>query len=83
MKRTIAPTLLAAVFATVFFVGIVPRAEAGVDKECSDVTLRSSFGYTSTGTLLDTYARPLLLALSLRSVGRPSTGKVILTQPRH
>jgi hypothetical protein len=54
MKRTIAPTLLAAVFANVFFVGIVPRAEAGVDKECSNVTLRSSFGYTSTETLFDT-----------------------------
>lgn len=57
MKRTIAPAILAAVF-TVFFLGIVPRADAGVDKECSNATLRGSFGYTSTGTLLDTYAPP-------------------------
>jgi hypothetical protein len=57
MKRTIAPAILAAVF-TVFFLGIVPRADAAVDKECSNATLRGSFGYTSTGTLLDTYAPP-------------------------
>ncbi len=58
MKRTIAPTTLVIVFATVFVLGIVPRAQAGEDKECSNATLRGSFGYTSTGTLLDAYAPP-------------------------
>ena len=52
MKRTIAPTTLVMAFATVFALGIVPRAQAGQDKECSNATLRGSFGFTSTGTLL-------------------------------
>ena len=52
MKRAIAPTTLAIVFATAFVLGIVPRAQAGDDKECSNATLRGSFGFTSTGTLL-------------------------------
>ena len=52
MKRTIAPTTLVIVFATVFALGIVPRAQAAQDKECSNATLKGSFGYTATGTLL-------------------------------
>jgi len=52
MKRAIAPTTLAVVFTTAFALGIVPRALAGQDKECSNATLRGSFGFTSTGTLL-------------------------------
>jgi hypothetical protein len=52
MKRAIAPTTLAVVFTTAFALGIVPRAQAGEDKECSNATLRGSFGFTSTGTLL-------------------------------
>ena len=52
MKRAIAPTTLAVVFTAVFAWGIVPRAQAGDDKECSNATLRGSFGFTSTGTLL-------------------------------
>jgi hypothetical protein len=52
MKRAIAPTTLAVVFTTVFALGIVPRAQAGQDKECSNATLRGSFGFSSTGTLL-------------------------------
>lgn len=52
MKCAIAPTTLAVVFTTAFALGIVPRAQAGDDKECSNATLRGSFGFTSTGTLL-------------------------------
>ena len=52
MKRAIAPTTLAVVLTTVFALGIVPRAQAGQDKECSNATLRGSFGFSSTGTLL-------------------------------
>ena len=52
MKRAIAPTTLAVVFTTAFALGIVPRAQASEDKECSNATLRGSFGFTSTGTLL-------------------------------
>ena len=53
MKRTIAPTTLVIVFATVFVLGIVPSAQAGEDRECSNATLHGSFGYTVTGTVLD------------------------------
>ena len=52
MTRAVAPTTLAVVFTTVFALGIVPRAQAGQDKECSNATLRGSFGFSSTGTLL-------------------------------
>jgi hypothetical protein len=52
MKRAIAPTTLAVVFTTVFALGIVPGAQAGQDKECSNASLRGSFGFSSTGTLL-------------------------------
>jgi len=52
MKRAIAPTTLAVVFTTVFALGIVPGAQAGEDQECSNATLRGSFGFTSTGMLL-------------------------------
>jgi len=50
---TIAPTTLGIVFATVFGLGIVPRAHAGEDeKQCSNATLEGSYGFTSTGTIL-------------------------------
>jgi hypothetical protein len=52
MKGAIAPTTLTVVFTIVFALGIVPRAQAGEDKECSNASLRGSFGFTSTGTLL-------------------------------
>jgi hypothetical protein len=70
------------VFATVFVLGIVPKARAGENEACSNATLHGSFGYTSTGTLLDTYVPSLLRVLSLRSVSRPSTETAILMQPR-
>jgi hypothetical protein len=43
------------VLATVFVLGIVPKARAN---ECSNATLQGSFGYTSTGILLDSYVPP-------------------------
>jgi hypothetical protein len=52
MKRAIALTTLVIVLATVFVLGITPRAQAGEPD------------------------------LSLKSVGRPSTGEVVLTAPR-
>ena len=57
MKRAIARTTLVVAFATVFALGIVSRAQAQA-QGCSNDTLGgSSFGYTSTGTLLPIYAQ--------------------------
>lgn len=58
MKRTIARTALAVVSATLFVLGIVPKAQASENQECSNATLHGSFAYTSTGTLLPVYAPP-------------------------
>lgn len=52
MKRTIAPTTLVMVFATVFVLGIVPSAQAGQDKECSNASINGDFGLTLTGTIV-------------------------------
>jgi hypothetical protein len=46
------------VFATMFVLGIAPKAQAWEDKECSNATLHGSFGYTSTGTLLPSFVPP-------------------------
>jgi hypothetical protein len=67
MNRTIAPTTLAIVFATVFALGIVPRAEAGEHRECSNASLKGSFGFTNTGTNL---AVPPPLAGPIAQIGR-------------
>jgi len=67
MKRTIAPATLVIVFATVFVLGIQPRAQAGERRECSDAILQGSFGFTSTGTLL---ALPPPLAGPFAEIGR-------------
>jgi len=67
MKRTIAPTTLAIVFATVLVLGIVPRAQADEHRKCSNASLQGSFGFTSTGTLL---ALPPPLAGPFAEVGR-------------
>jgi hypothetical protein len=67
MKRTNAPTALVIVSTIVFALGIAPMAQA--DEGCSKATLRGSFGYTSTGTLLDTYVPPPL-AGPFAEVGR-------------
>jgi hypothetical protein len=69
MKRAIARTTLVVAFATVFALGIVPNARAGEDEACSHATLHGGFGYTGTGTLLDTYVPPPL-AGPFAEVGR-------------
>jgi hypothetical protein len=46
------------VFATLFVLGIVPKARAGQEKVCSNATLQGSFGYTATGTLLPASVSP-------------------------
>jgi hypothetical protein len=51
MKRTLAPAALVIVFATVFVLGILPKAQADEHRECSDASLQGSFGFTSSGTL--------------------------------
>ena len=80
MKRRMAPTTLVIVFATVFVLGMAPRAQADELKQCSDASLRGSFGFTSIGTLLA--LRPRWLARSVKSGGRRSTGEAIRTQRR-
>src|SRR4249919_1261708 len=52
MRRTIAPTALVFVLATVFVVGVAPTAQPDDHKDCSAASLQGSFGFTSTGTLL-------------------------------
>lgn len=54
MKRTIAPTTLVIVFATLVVLGIRPRAQAGEREQrgCSNASLQGSFGFSATGTLL-------------------------------
>ena len=69
MKRTIAPTTLVIVVATVFVMGILPRAQAAEHRECSNASLQGSFGFTSTGTLL---ALPAPSAGPFGEIGRQS-----------
>ena len=66
MRGTIAPTTLVIGLATVFVLGILPRAQAGDPATisdqtvsdrgrhatCSNASLQGSFGFTSVGTLL-------------------------------
>ena len=51
----LAPTTFVIVFAALLVPGIVPRALAG---GCTNATLRGTFGYTATGTLLPAAAPP-------------------------
>jgi hypothetical protein len=67
MKLTASVALLA----SVFVLGNVPQARAGEGDRCSDATLRGSFGYTGTGTLLPEYAAPPF-AGPFAEVGRQS-----------
>ncbi len=67
MKRTIAPTTLVILFATVFVLGILPRAQAGEHRGCSNASLQGSFGFTSTGTNI---ALPPPLAGPIAQIGR-------------
>ena len=59
------------VAATLLGLGIAPKALAGQDKACSNSSLRGSFGYSSTGTLLDSYVPPPF-AGPFAEVGRQS-----------
>jgi len=69
VKRTIAPMTLVIVFATLFVLGILPRARAGErePRGCSVASLQGSFGFTSTGTLV---ALPPPLAGPFGEIGR-------------
>ena len=67
MKRTIAPTSLVIAFATVFVLDVLPTAQAGEHRECSNASLRGSFGFTSIGTLL---ALPPPFAGPFAEIGR-------------
>ena len=67
MTRLVAPTALVIVFATVFALGIMPKAQAGERRECSNASLRGSFGFTNTGTNL---ALPSPLAGPVAQIGR-------------
>jgi hypothetical protein len=80
MRGTIAPTTLVIVLATVFVLGILPRAQAGDPTtfsdqtvsdqrraECSNASLEGSFGFTSAGTL---FALPAPFAGPFGEIGR-------------
>jgi hypothetical protein len=67
MKRTIAPTTLVIVFATMFVLGILPRAQADERRGCSNASLQGSFGFTNTGTNI---ALPPPLAGPIAQIGR-------------
>jgi len=67
MTRISAPTILASVFVIVLILGTVSRAQAAEGGGCSNASLRGSFGFTSTGTLL---ALPPPLAGPFAEVGR-------------
>ena len=68
MRRTIAPAALVSVFLTVFVLGLLPSVQAGAEKaEGSNASLRGSFGFTSTGTLL---ALPPGFAGAFGEIGR-------------
>src|SRR5882724_12056290 len=67
MKRTFAPTTLVAAFATLFVLGIPPRAHADEHRGCSNASLQGSFGFTNTGTNI---ALPPPLAGPIAQIGR-------------
>ncbi|MEP7272902.1 MAG: hypothetical protein ABI882_15480 [Acidobacteriota bacterium] len=80
MKRSIAPTVLVFSFATVFVLAILPRAEAQTEQqvsgsiaqpnECSNRSLRGSFGFTSVGNLLEAGGFPPAVVGPFAEVGR-------------
>lgn len=71
MKTTLLNSIWAAslLAALAMPVGLTAQEQSGKVKECSNATLRGAFGYTSTGTLLDTYVPPPL-AGPFAEVGR-------------
>jgi hypothetical protein len=59
MNTNILKTSIAAAGMLMMFAGVAFAQEpSGKGKECSIATLHGSFGYTSTGTLLDSYVPP-------------------------
>jgi hypothetical protein len=70
MNTNILKTSLAAAGMLMMFAGLASAQEPSDKvKECSIATLQGSFGYTSTGTLLDSYVPPPL-AGPFAEVGR-------------
>jgi hypothetical protein len=67
MRRTIAPMALVIVFATMFVLGILPKAQADEHRGCSNDSLQGSFGFTNTGTNI---ALPPPLAGPIAQIGR-------------
>jgi hypothetical protein len=68
MERTSAPKIFVVAFATVFVLGmLLPNAEAGEHRGCSNASLQGSFGFTNTGTNL---ALPPPLAGPIAQIGR-------------
>lgn len=53
MKRTSAPVGFAMLFTAALTLGTPPKAQADELRACSEASLRGSFGFTSTGTLLN------------------------------
>jgi hypothetical protein len=60
MKRVLFTCQLVAVLAAsvLFAQTLAAQEQSGKAKECSNATLRGNFGYTSTGTLLDSFVPP-------------------------
>jgi hypothetical protein len=70
MNTNILKTSVAAAGVLIMFAGVAfAQEQSGKVKECSIATLHGGFGYTSTGTLLDTYVPPPL-AGPFAEVGR-------------
>jgi hypothetical protein len=71
MKRVLLRGQVALLLAVSMFYAqsVVAQEESGKVKECSKATLQGSFGYTSTGTLLDSYV-PAPYAGPFGEVGR-------------
>ena len=67
MRRTIAPTTLVIVLATVFVLGVLSMAQADEHRGCSNASLRGSIGFTNTGTNL---ALPPPFAGPIAQIGR-------------
>jgi hypothetical protein len=60
MKRFASRTPRLILFASAFVLGILPRAQAGQERNCTNTSLSGSFGYTSMGTLIGPEAGPFV-----------------------
>jgi len=71
MKKVLLRCQIASLLAVSMFYAqsVVAQEQSGKVKECSNASLRGSFGYTGTGTLLDSYVPPPL-AGPFAEVGR-------------